>query len=204
MEKVLISGGQGDIAQAIKELLEKDEKYIVYAPSKTEMDVTDKNSVSAYISKIKPEIMINNAGYVLPQGISNADITLEEKSIQINLLGIFYCTHETLKHNPSGKIINIGSSAASKVHAGWSSYCATKAAVVMATKCWAEEGVKTICLSPGRTQTKMRSTLFANENPDTLLKPEEFAFIVEKAINNQYPNGTHLDVTVSNIKELLK
>ena len=42
--KVLITGGNGDIAQAIKEQLE-NEGYDVYAPSRTEMDVTDWDSI---------------------------------------------------------------------------------------------------------------------------------------------------------------
>ena len=101
------------------------------------------------------------------------------------------------------KIINIGSSAGTKVHGAWSSYCASKAAVIMATKCWAEEGVDVICLSPGRTITKMRKSMYPNEDPNTLMKPEDFAIVVHQAINNKYSKGINLDVNISNVKELI-
>lgn len=66
--KVLITGGNGDIAQAIKEQLE-NEGYDVYAPSRTEMDVTDWDSIEKAMKKFKPDVLINNAGYVVPHSI---------------------------------------------------------------------------------------------------------------------------------------
>ena len=38
MKKVLITGGNGNLA---KELLKTGKKYIIYAPTKAEMDITD-------------------------------------------------------------------------------------------------------------------------------------------------------------------
>ena len=73
----------------------------------------------------------------------------------------------------------------------------------MATKCWAEEGIDVICISPGRTITKMRKFMYPDENPDTLMTPEDFAIIVHKAIDNKYKKGINLDVNISNVKELI-
>ena len=72
----------------------------------------------------------------------------------------------------------------------------------MATKCWAEDGVNTVCLSPGRTETKMRKGLFPNEDTATLLKPEDFADIVLRAIEGRYKAGAHIDVNVNNVEAL--
>lgn len=60
-KKVLITGGSGDIAQAIKKQLEQ-EGYEVYAPSRQEMDVTDWDSIDRAMSAFRPDILINNAG----------------------------------------------------------------------------------------------------------------------------------------------
>lgn len=108
-----------------------------------------------------------------------------------------------LKRNASAKIINIGSSAASKVHGTWSSYCAAKAGVVMATMCWADDGYDVVCISPGRTATKMRKGLYPDEDQTTLLEPENFAKVVRRAINGNYEKGSHINVTKQNVGELL-
>lgn len=203
MKKVLITGGEGDIAKAIAHLLEEKKEYIIKTPGKSEMDVTSIEAVRSLTEQFVPDILINNAGYVVPQSIKNCDISKEKKSIEINLFGVFNCSAAVLEKNPDALIINIGSSAATKVHGTWSSYCATKAGVVMATECWADDGVHVICLSPGRTETKMRKSLFPEEDANTLLRAEDFAKIVMKAIEGCYPNGSHINVTKDNVAELI-
>lgn len=199
---MLITGGSGDIAQAIKALLES-KGYDVYAPSRHEMDVTDRESIENSIKKIVPDILINNAGYVVPCSVKKANTENTKKHIDINLSGTFYCTQLGLKYNPHLEIINVGSAAAIETHATWSEYCATKAAVVMATKCWAEDGIFSVCISPGRTKTKMRKSLYPDEDQSTLLDPDDFAKVVYNAVMHKYPSGTHLVVRKQNVMEIL-
>ena len=97
-----------------------------------------------------------------------------------------------LKYNPNLQIVNIGSAAAVESHATWSEYCASKVAVVMATKCWAEDGLYAVVISPGRTRTKMRKSLYPEEDQNTLLDPKDFAKVVMKAIHREYKTGTHV------------
>lgn len=201
-KKVLITGGNGGIALAIKEQLE-DKGYVVYAPGRSEMDVTNTKSIEQTISEFVPDILINNAGYVVPQSVKNADIESTKKHIEINLSGTFYCTQIALKYNPNIDIVNIGSAAAIEVHATWSEYCATKAAVVMATQCWAEDGLYSVVISPGRTRTKMRKFLFPDEDQSTLLTPEDFAKVVMKAVRREYKSGSHIVVRKQNVEQLL-
>ena len=201
--RVLITGGNGDIAQAIAIELAKYEDFDIATPAKEELDVTDVESVRAYVSNFVPDILINNAGYIKIIPISDDNMDSEKKSIDINLFGVFNCTGATLKRNKDALIINIGSSAGTKIHGEWSSYCATKAAVITATKCWALEGVRAICLSPGRAITKMRKSMYPNEDPKTLMDPKDFAKIVLKAINDEYEYGINLDVNVNNVKEMI-
>lgn len=202
-EKVLITGGNGDIAKALIDLL-KLEGYDVKAPGRNEMDVTDIQSIEACISNYKPDILVNNAGYVVPKSIKEADLENSKRHIDINLGGVFYCTEIALKYNPNLKIVNVGSAAAVETHATWSEYCATKAAVVMATKCWAEDDLYAVVISPGRTKTKMRKSLFPDENQNTLLEPLDFAKVLMKAIRKEYKSGTHIVVRKQNVQELLK
>lgn len=201
-KKVLITGGNGGIAIAIKKLLETD-GYIVYAPGRLEMDVTDVASIEAAVSKFTPDILINAAGYVVPQSVKNANLGNTKKHIDINLAGTFFCTQIALKHNANLDIINVGSAAAIETHATWSEYCATKAAVVMATKCWAEDGLYSVVISPGRTRTKMRKALFPDEDQSSLLEPDDFAKVIMKAVRHEYPTGTHIIVRKQNVQQLL-
>lgn len=201
-KKVLITGGNGGIALAIKTQLEK-EGFVVFAPGKEEMDVTDIMSIEKAISTFIPDVIINNAGYVVPQSVKNADLESTKKHIEINLNGTFYCTQIGLKYNPNLDIVNIGSAAAIEIHSTWSEYCATKAAVVMATKCWAEDGLYSVVISPGRTKTKMRKSLYPDEDQSTLLLPEDFAKIVAKAVKKEYKTGSHIVVRKQNVEDLL-
>ena len=202
LKKVLITGGSGDIAQAIKALLES-EGYVVCAPSRHEMDVTDWDSIDKTMKTFVPDILINNAGYVISRSIKECDLENTKKHIDVNLGGTFYCTELALKYNPDVQIINVCSAAAITVHATWSEYCATKAAVLMASQCWADDGIYTVCLSPGRTKTKMRKSLYPDEDQDTLLDPDDFAKVVYNAVQRKYPSGTHIVVRKNNVKDIL-
>lgn len=201
-KKVLITGGNGGIAVAIKKQLEES-GWEVLAPGRAEMDVTNVESIEAVVSKFVPDLLINAAGYVVPQSMRNADVENTRKHIEINLSGTFYCTQIALKYNPKLDIINVGSAAAVETHATWSEYCATKAAVVMATQCWAEDGLYAVVISPGRTRTKMRKALFPDEDQTTLLEPDDFAQVVMKAVRKEYPTGTHVIVRKQNVQQLL-
>ncbi|TMN21625.1 SDR family oxidoreductase [Lentibacillus cibarius] len=203
MKNVLITGGNGDIAKAIVAELQKNEEFNIYTPGKEALDVTDPTSVHQYVEKVKPDILINNAGYIEPVPIAENSIQSEKHSIDVNLLGVFNCTGAVLEQNEQALIINLGSSAGTKPRGNWSSYCATKAGVIMATKCWADEGIKTVCLSPGRTKTKMRNRLYPDEDQQTLLTPQEFAQVVMKAIEGEYEYGANIDVSRQTIDELL-
>ncbi len=201
-KKVLITGGGGDIAQAIKTMLE-EEGYQVLTPSRQEMDVTNWESIENIMKEYKPDILINNAVYVVPKSVREADLENSKKHIDINIGGTFYCTELGLKYNPNLQIVNVGSAAAIETHATWSEYCATKAAVVMATKCWAEDGLYAVVISPGRTRTKMRKSLYPDEDQSTLLEPIDFAKVIMKAVHQDYKPGTHVVVRKQNVQKLL-
>lgn len=72
------------------------------------------------------------------------------------------------------KILNISTGAAHKAYAGWSIYCATKAALVHFTRCLALEqqgqanGAKVVALAPGVIDTAMQEAV-------RRATPEEFA-----------------------------
>lgn len=201
--RVLITGGGGGIACAIADELMRASEYSIFAPSRCELDVTDPKMVEKVVGSFMPDVLVNCAGYVKPQSIKNASLSEIKRHLDINLLGVFYCSAVALSFNPECRIVNIGSAAAVTVHSTWSEYCATKAAVVMASKCWAEDGVNAITISPGRTRTKMRKGLYPDEDQSTLMDPADFARVVMRGIRGDFPAGSHLVVHKEDIPMLL-
>lgn len=201
--KVWITGGAGDIAVAIKERLLRAGEYEIASPSRKELDVTDAEAVRAFAKSFKPDILVNNAGAIYDHSMADSDVEMHRRVINVDLFGPFNCTVAAIDANPHVRVVNVGSSAASKVHGTWSSYCAAKAGIAMATKCWASDGIDVVCLSPGRTKTKMRAGLVQNEDDSTLLKPEDYAETVYMAICGKFAPGTHIYVNVKTIQHIL-
>lgn len=180
--KALITGGKGNIAQAIKlELLKNG--FRVDTPSHQELDVTDIDDVIEYMKRNQVDVLVNCAGYIDPRPIINMSMNKFEKHFSVNVLGAFICSKYALLRNPKCIIINIGSSAGLKGKKDWSAYCASKAALISLTESMHEEGYKAVCVSIGRTKTKMRFYLYGQEDDDTLLMPREVGYIVEKVIS---------------------
>ncbi len=197
-KKVLITGGNGAIAKAIAELLLQYD-YEVFCPGRDILDVTDYNNIVNVITNFKPDVLINNAGCYSSHYIYENKYDLEEEVIKVNLLATFWCTSVALTVNKDVVVINVGSTAAVEDKPKRSSYCASKAAVVMATKCWAKEGVRTVCISPGKTQSKLRRNIYPDEDQSTLLKPEDLAPFFLKAIDGCYNYGDNIEFTIDSI-----
>jgi len=176
MMKVLITGGSGDIAQAFSQVFEK-KLFKVFAPGRDVLDVTDPNVVERYVGQVKPDVVVNCAGYISPCRVVDCDVGLWRRELMVNLFGCFLVSQAALRHGCQC-IINIGSSAGTKGKSGWSGYCASKRGVVSLTESLCNEDVCCFCVSPGRTDTKMRSGLFPGEEKTLLLSPLVFAEVV--------------------------
>jgi len=173
-KKVLITGGAGDIATAARFLFEK-EGYIVHAPSKSELSVDGHPfDIDKYIANYGSfNILINAAGYIRPVKFKDGKVLEFKRHFLINTTGAYNCIYSVISANPSAIIINIGSSAGTNPRKEWTGYCASKAALISMTACLADEGYKIVCVSPGRTNTKMRRRLVGQEDASTLLSPLE-------------------------------
>lgn len=208
MKKVLISGGKGDIAVSlIKKLKEKGE-YEIFAPSHSEMDVTDIDSVSKYVKSIGgADILVNNAGINVDTNILTSDIKVEKNILDTNLFGIFNCASAVLKINTKALVLNIGSMSGTAAGPTYNSYRVAKAGVIMATQCWAKQGVNTFCINVGRLEGAMRRKLFPDGDPfaDTLLKQERLAAFIEKLIakSSDVESGKCFCVHSDNVDDLI-
>jgi len=196
MKKMLITGGQGDIAQAIAERY-KDE-YELYLPSSKELDVTDKNSVKEYIKDLEFDVLINNAGTIHPKRILESDEELWERDVKVNLIGPYFVTKRVLETNKNALIINISSTAAFNSYKDWSSYCASKAGLVTFTKCLAEDGFDAFVLCPGAILTKFRDDL--NLSNDDAMSQDQFVSHFENVMQGNYQSGDVIFVRKNELK----
>ncbi len=130
-------------------------------------DVTDPDSVHAAFSTIRErfgriDILVNNAGAAWSAPFTKTDPALWNRTIALNLNGVFLCTSEVypaMAKQEYGRIISVASSAAVKGYAYVSAYCAAKHGVLGLTRSLALEAAKTrvtvnaVC--PGYAETDM-------------------------------------------------
>ena len=154
-----------------------------------------KNVVRKTIEKFgKLDILVNNAG-IFPKIKQLHEINEDEwnEVLDVNLTGQFRFTKEAIPHlqKTSGSIINISSDAGLKAYQGFNAdaYSASKAALIILTKCWALEyakyKIRVNCICPGVVDTDMTKPFLKtqqnkdfmdNEHPiGRIGKPEEIA-----------------------------
>ena len=174
------------------------------------IDITNKDSVDEFITnlksrKIKIDILINNAGYLVSQLFGDTTYDSFKKTFDVNVFGLVEITRSLIPIiNSNGHVINISSIGGvngSKKFPGLSAYSSSKAAVIALTEVLAEEhqnGPSFNVLALGAVQTKMLKEAFPDYNADT--KPEEMAkYILDFAINgNKLFNGKLISVSNSN------
>ena len=143
-----------------------------------EIDVADKESVKNAFqyfenSSEKIDICINNSGIFKLTKVFEEDKQNDfESIIQTNVMGMWYVTkaasHHMRKHGIQGSIINIGSvNGANCLGPEFSSYCASKAAIMQITKALVGElsihKIRINCINPGLYSTPMTEDQTGNE-----------------------------------------
>lgn len=159
-------------------------------------DVTKPNEISKaadliynYFGSI--DILVNGAGYVEPLPLFEMSDENINKTITTNLTSTLLLTkYFGLKmicdKKPVGykKIINIASTAGSTPRPSWSAYASAKAGVIAFTSTMDQElfdyNIMSYCISPGRCATELRSKLAPDEDPTTIMQPEDVAEVISK------------------------
>jgi 3-oxoacyl-[acyl-carrier protein] reductase len=135
-------------------------------------DISQKDDVDRIVNEFvqklgRIDILVNNAGVVVPRPFFEKTVADWEKTLSVNLIGLFLCCQAAAHHmllQKSGKIVNI-SSIRGIDHCGREGvmdYSASKTAVIGLTKTMAKElapyiNVNTV--APGHTNTEMTAPL---------------------------------------------
>lgn len=212
---VLVTGGSRGIGFAIAKKFSENGAIVIITSKNAERvkksvteisgsigmtaDIKNKNDVKNVIEKIlekygKLDILVNNAG-IFPKIKPLHEINEDEwkEVLDVNLTGQFRFTKEAIPHlqKTKGSIINISSDAGLKAYQGFNAdaYSASKAALILLTKCWAleysKDKIRVNCICPGVVDTDMTlpflktqkdKEFMDNEHPlGRIGKPEEIA-----------------------------
>ena len=131
-------------------------------------DVADPDSAAALIRTAKEElgavdVLLNNAGVMLLGPILGADIEHWQRMVNVNVLGLMYCTHAALpimREQGGGDIVNLSSVAGRTVRAGSGVYNATKWGVGAFSDSLRQEAVhykvRVTIIEPGFVDTELQ------------------------------------------------
>jgi NADP-dependent 3-hydroxy acid dehydrogenase YdfG len=133
------------------------------------VDVSDEGSADAFIQRAHSElggldILVNNAGVMLLGPVEGADTEKWRTMVNVNVLGLLYCTHAALpimREAGSGHIVNISSTAGRIASAGAAVYNLTKFGVGAFSEALRQEvtaaGIRTTIIEPGFVDTELQS-----------------------------------------------
>ncbi|MYH96292.1 MAG: SDR family oxidoreductase [Acidimicrobiia bacterium] len=171
---VVTGAGQG-LGRAISKRLAADGHHIVAVDLNPESaaatgdmlggqwrqcDVSNPESVAALAASLdRVDVLVNNAGIWIFAGMD--DMTPEDvrRVLEVNVMGVFYCTQALAPlMGPGAAIVNLSSNAAYSNSPGVGIYPASKAAVESFTKQSALElarrGIRANAVGPGMIQTE--------------------------------------------------
>lgn len=178
------------LARTISGLTELDNQVRKKGASITliPLDLHNMENIDALGSSIakrwkKLDIMVANAGILgTLSPIAHIENKIFEDVFHINLISqwrLMKAVEPLLRESDAGRAILLSSSVAHIARAFWGPYAASKAALEMIARCWAEElkqtPIKINCVNPGATRTTMRAQAMPGEDPQTLPSPQEVA-----------------------------
>lgn len=155
-------------------------------------DVTDNDQVAAMIGQIRErfhrlDVLVNNAGVNPLKTWEDLDRESWDRTILVNLTGVFNCCKSVLdlmREQKKGNIINIASVAAF-IGRGNADYIASKSALLGLTRSLARQygryGIRANCVSPGFHNTEMtrRARQTGAESADEFIKAVPLGYLAE-------------------------
>lgn len=191
----LIFGGSAGIGKAMAQVLQEAGATVQSLSRANGCDIADHAQVAAAIAQAQRswgriDHIVNTAGLLRKGPLASQAPQDIAQQVAINLLGAFHvaqCGHAALQAS-RGMLLNFSSSSFTRGRAEYAPYSACKAGVVNLTQAlaeeWAKDGIRVNCIVPGRTDTAMRRSNFAQEDSRTLLSPYEVALTAAKLMSS--------------------
>jgi len=174
----LITGGSKGIGRAIAQMFIKEgAKVIVFDIEKPDyevefyqVDTGEEEQIEKAFGQIKQlDILVNNAGVYFQASVEETSKEQLDKIVDINLKGTYLMSKYAIPliRKTKGNIINISSGLGVVPEPESPAYCSTKAAIIMLTKCmaqeYASEGLRINAILPGPIDTPLLRNAFSSE-----------------------------------------
>ena len=139
-----------------------------------DVDITDEAAARSFIEDSADamgglDVLVNNAGVMLLGPVTGAEVEHWQRMINVNLLGLLYCTHAALPimgEGGDGHIVNVSSVAGRQATLGAAVYNMTKWGVVAFSEALRQEAlhanIRVTCVEPGFVDTELQGH---NEHP---------------------------------------
>jgi clavulanate-9-aldehyde reducatase len=133
------------------------------------VDVSDERQARAFVDRTHSElggldILVNNAGVMLLGPVEGANVDDWRRMVDVNLLGLLYCTHAALplmREGGGGHVVNISSVAGRHARAGAAVYNLTKFGVTAFSEALRQEAlhskIRVTCVEPGFVETELQA-----------------------------------------------
>jgi 2-C-methyl-D-erythritol 4-phosphate cytidylyltransferase len=195
---IVLFGGTSGIGASMARLAAAHGANVHAAGRSTGVDIADPVSTGSFLERTaqadgRIDAVVNAAAILNRQPLVNMSLEEVADSINTNILGAVNVAKLSYEHlrASQGHLMMFASSSYTYGRAFYSTYSASKAAVVNLTQAladeWAEAGIKVNCVNPERSRTPMRTKAFGAEPPETLLDPDEVA---RKALGILIGNST--------------
>jgi NADP-dependent 3-hydroxy acid dehydrogenase YdfG len=145
-------------------------------------DVADESSARSFVEDAAEamgglDILINNAGVMLLGPVEGADTEEWRRMVEVNALGLLYCTQAAMpliREAGGGNIVNVSSNAGRNAFMGGGVYNLTKFGVVGFSEALRQEAlhsnIRTTVIEPGFTDTELQGH---NTNPAVVEQTEK-------------------------------
>ncbi|MEH7380343.1 glucose 1-dehydrogenase [Bacillus sp. JJ1533] len=164
---VLLARSEDELTQTEREIREIGSESLAIS-----IDLTAIPCISGCVETIinhfgKIDILINNAGLLIPKPVLEITEVDWDRVMDINLKSVFFLSKEVGKHmikNKSGKIINMSSQMAFVGYFNRSIYSTSKGGVTQLTKAlaieWSPYNITVNAIAPTATETQMTKELY--------------------------------------------
>ncbi len=192
-EAIVAEGGAVALGARRRDRLEELAERLDGTAVAIEADVAEEEQAKALVEGAHEELggldgLVNNAGVMLLGPLQGANPSEWRTMINVNCLGLLYCTHYALpllRDGGGGDVVNVSSVAGRQAALGSGVYNMTKWGVVGYSESLRQEGaligVRVTCVEPGYVETELQGH---NEHPMVLERIEKMREEIGKVLES--------------------